>query len=644
MAKKMKTSAKVFFFLGFLAIVFAVLKYTGIIDKSTTPESSRVADTSPKVPDTPRAGEPEPVTAALAEVSKDSSIPKIDDIRDEEDIAASAIPGTTLVRLGHWTWNSHQAWAYANKGKETAKDSHFAKNGITVQFIRMEEIPLQVSGLVKFARAFKQGEKNPKKGIHFFTIMGDAGGWVLNDTNSALKAVDSSYEAEIIGFGGFSAGEDKFMGLPEWKKNPQSARGGLVAGVAADGDWNVMIFWCAQNKVPFNSDKRYYDPDALNFLEVDSFLKAADVYIEDKPVELIFKNNGKNYRGKSVKKGEKGLVAITGSVTWTPGDKNIADQKGGLVSIVSTKEYSNQMPQYVVGLKQWNRKNKNTVVRVLASVFEAADKINLADEALRGGKIQPRSGNDLRWEAAKYANEIFGSETREYWYKYFNVVKVRDKKGLFVEVGGSSVSNLPRNIEYFGLERGINIGEVVYNRFAKLAMYYYPEFMDSYPAWSRVFNPSYLLEVRKKYPYLAREKAYLPEFKKEETGGSQLGELTFNIPFASGKATFTQKANAVLTKALEELVIAANARVEIHGHTDSQGNDDANFVLSEKRASAVKTWLESHAGSSFPENRVTAIPHGEKDLLVTDFADGKYIPDATAKNRRVVLKIFSKKD
>ncbi|MCP4345866.1 MAG: OmpA family protein [Desulfobacterales bacterium] len=613
----MKKVTKLAILCGLIVIIFAGLKFTGTWDKFTTPKHSKESSV-PHIDDS----KPEHTTP---EHQKKPDASETEAVKSETEDAGTGVAKT--VRLGHWTWNSHQAWAFANKGKQTAEDSLFAKNGLTVEFLRMEEIPIQINALVKFAKAFKKGENNPEQGIHFFTIMGDAGGWVLNDTNKALSAIDPGYEAEIIGFGGFSAGEDKFMGLPEWKKNPQSAKGGLVAGVAADGDWNVMIFWCAQNKVPFNSDKRYYDPNALNFLEVDSFLKAAEVYITEKPVELIFKDDGKDYQGNPVKKEQKGLVAITGSVTWTPGDKNIADQRGGLVSIASTKEYSNQMPQYIVGLKQWHEKNKDTVVRMLASVFEAADEINKANEALNAGSIQSRSKDDLRWEAAKYATEIFGSETREYWYKYFNVVEVTDKKGLAVEVGGSSVSNLPRNTKYFGLDGGINIGEVVYNRFAKLAMHYYPEFMEGYPAWTRVFNSSYILEVKKKYPHLAQAKAYLPEFQEGEAGGSQIGELSFNIPFESKKATFTKGADTILTQALEELVIAANATVEIHGYADDiQGDKTAALDLSQKRASAVKEWLESHAGSSFPENRVKIVPHGESDTA------GNFVE----------LKIFSK--
>ncbi len=601
MAKKMKGPVKLVLGLFIIGGIYFGLKHFGVFDSLAKPAST-------------------------------SSIPTIDDV--------NVISGTTAIRLGHWTWNTHQSWAYANKGKETKADSLFAKNGITLQFIRMEEIPIQVASLAQFAKSFKSGQKNPGSGVHFFTIMGDAGGLVMNMANNALKDIDSDYEAEIIGFGGFSAGEDKFMGLPEWKTNPQSARGGLVTGVKADGDWNVMIFWCAQNKVPFNSDKKYYDPNALNFLNVGSYIKAAEFYIANKPVEFIFKSDGKDYKGKPIKEGDKGFVAINGVVTWTPGDKNIADQRGGLVSIASTKEYSNQMPQYIVGLKQWNRQNKGIVTKMLASIYQASDKINHGNVLLKARKVRARSAGDIRWEAAKYAKEIFGSESQDYWYKYFNIVKVRDKKGLTVEIGGSSVSNLPRNIKFFGLDGGVNIGKIVYNRFAKLAMHYYPEVLKGYPKWEKVFNPEYLLAVKGQFAGLSKSADYLPVFKKEAKSGSQIGELSYNIAFDSGKATFKPSANSVLSNALEELVIAANARIEIHGHTDTQGDGKANMSLSRRRASAVEKWFVNHAGSSFPQNRVKIVPHGENNPLVNDFVGGKYQADKMAQNRRVIVKIF----
>ena len=564
---------------------------------------------------------------------KESSIPVISGVNRQ-------IPGTKSVRLAHWTWNSHQAWALANKGKTTAPDSLFAKHGLTVQFMRVEEIPLQIAALKTFAQAFKKGNPQPKEGVHFFTIMGDAGGWVLNDTNKALQKIDSSYQAEIIGFSGFSAGEDKFMGPPEWKKNPASARGGVVAGVPADGDWNIMIFWCAQNQIPFNSDKRYYDPQALNFVETDSFIKAGELYIAEKPLELKFKSDGKDFQGKPVKKGNKGLVAINGVVTWTPVDKNIADHRGGLVSIASTKEYSNQMPQFIIGLKQWNQANQETVVNLLAAIFTASDLIIDSDKKLKAGKISTKSDDDYRWKAAQHIFELFDSKTPEYWYTYYDVVPVKDKMGLTVEVGGSSVSNLQRNLKFFGLDGGTDIGEVVYNQFAKLAKHYYPDFIKSYPPWNQVFNPVYLKAASAQFPALANTDPNLPTFGGATTG-ALLGEMTYRIPFPGGSSMITPKAEKVLKEPLDQLLIAANSRVEIHGHTASTCPQESCLETSRERSEAVLNWLKKRAGSSFPEGRVKVIPHGKAELLVQDQVNGRFVSAKGELNRRVVIKIFA---
>ena len=47
----------------------------------------------------------------------------------------------------------------------------------------------------------------------------------------SLKKIGPEYRPKVVGAIGFSRGEDKFMGPAEWKKDPQNARGGVVAGV-----------------------------------------------------------------------------------------------------------------------------------------------------------------------------------------------------------------------------------------------------------------------------------------------------------------------------------------------------------------------------------------------------------------------------
>ena len=69
--------------------------------------------------------------------------------------------------------------------------------------------------------------------------------------------------------------------------------------------------------------------------------------------------------------------------------------------------------------------------------------------------------------------------------------------------------------------------------------------------------------------------------------------------------------------------------VEIQGHTDNTGDANADQVLSEQRATAVKTALTS---AGIPANRLTAKGYG----LTKPVADNA-TPEGRAKNRRVEL-------
>jgi OmpA-OmpF porin, OOP family len=74
--------------------------------------------------------------------------------------------------------------------------------------------------------------------------------------------------------------------------------------------------------------------------------------------------------------------------------------------------------------------------------------------------------------------------------------------------------------------------------------------------------------------------------------------------------------------------------IEIQGHTDERGNDAYNLDLSDRRAAAVKTYLE---GKGVDGKRLTSQGYGETQPLVREQNEKAY-----AKNRRVAFLILKR--
>ncbi len=105
-----------------------------------------------------------------------------------------------------------------------------------------------------------------------------------------------------------------------------------------------------------------------------------------------------------------------------------------------------------------------------------------------------------------------------------------------------------------------------------------------------------------------------------------------NIEFRSGSAVLTPQATAELDQLGKALTSAqlASFNFKIVGHTDTVGSPDKNQALSEARAQAVKTYLETKF--NVPDAKLQTEGKGENDLAV---ATPPNTPDV--RNRRVQI-------
>jgi outer membrane protein OmpA-like peptidoglycan-associated protein len=105
------------------------------------------------------------------------------------------------------------------------------------------------------------------------------------------------------------------------------------------------------------------------------------------------------------------------------------------------------------------------------------------------------------------------------------------------------------------------------------------------------------------------------------------------IAFDSGSARISPESAALLDALTGAALICTTHKVEIGGHTDKAGADDANLALSQARAEAVKTYL---TGKGVAAKGLAAIGYGESRPL--DPAD---TAEAYATNRRIEFKVKS---
>lgn len=531
--------------------------------------------------------------------------------------ASTEAASKPLVKLAGYAWNGQSGIIVANGGPKTTKGSLMEQNGVNLEIIRQDWLSELRNSHMKFVDEFDKGNANPKDGVAGIIIMGDGVPFYISSVQQSLddKYGKGKYNMQVVGAVGLSYGEDKLIGPPSWKLNPQSMKGALVSTVIGDGDWVTAVNYAFANNIKVNPDPATYDAEALNFLA-----SANDDYIEASKELIKSQKEGWTIPLKEVKDGKLTGKTINkkvdGCATWTPGDKMVFDALTGFTDIASTREFNNQMATTIIVLKEWADKNKATVSNILKASYIASNQVKQYEGWKR--------------KAAENVAKTFNMEDADYWYNMFKGQK-GEKNGISYNMGGTRVFNLADANQYYGITDGTNRYKAVYDQVSKYLKDLNPAGFNQNVKRIVPYEEAVNLSFLKAVENIDAGKADVSDYTKKATQQVASGEWQIN--FDVGRATLRPEGKDVLDQIYNLLIQAEDAKLELFGHTDNSGTQEGNYGLSRARAEAVKNFFIQ---KGIPATRFQKLEGKGQDEPVADNAT----PAGKSKNRRVAINLL----
>lgn len=547
---------------------------------------------------------------APAKPTLESVVPRLSKGGDPKFVSAAPTEAAPLtpgcadrpeVKLCIPAWNGQMGLIYATGGAQAGPGSLMCRQGVNLRLVREDDTAKAFTAISTFATAFQKGEQRPA-GCAGMVVMGDSLALHYNNLNTQLRAVCPRCEAKAVAILGFSAGEDVVMVKPEARDNPQKLRGSYIAVVPGDGDYNLLVQGAALNNLPVNPDYKTFDSNAINIYAVPDYLKAAEAYIAGHCEKL-----------PDAKTGQTAQHCVDGVATWTPGDVNIAEQRGGLVPWVSTRDFPRQMPTTLILYAPWAEANMDTVTGMLVAAFQGNEAVMHHEAALHA--------------AAGYSALVYNEKDGQYWKRYFTRHAETDKTGQKVELGGSSVAS-------WSVANGVltdGVFAAVYKNFGDIFHQMDPATLPAVPPYSQVVDLRYMEQAGAKLKILNQAGTPdAPSFSAATPMTRRLGKRSWAIQFQTGKADFSPAAYATLEQLRTQALIATGTIMEVHGHTDAAGSPARNLALSRERAAAVQQYLIGKSNGVLTPAAVRVFAHGS-ELAVADNSTA----DGRAQNRRV---------
>ena len=127
----------------------------------------------------------------------------------------------------------------------------------------------------------------------------------------------------------------------------------------------------------------------------------------------------------------------------------------------------------------------------------------------------------------------------------------------------------------------------------------------------------------------------VPGAKVERVGEGIVVDFSEKILFAYDKSDLNPSSESNLNKLVTILNEYPDTNIEVQGHTDSNGSDDYNMGLSERRAREVSAFLRR---KGIAASRLNTKGYGESAPVADNTSD-----DGRAQNRRVTFLITANK-
>lgn len=538
---------------------------------------------------------------------------KLPEFNEPADVNAPEVRGNIMG------WNGFAAANYAVGGMTTAKGSICEELGLNVKLSVQNSCSEQANQLYAFAQDMHDnGSANPTKGCHFVNWMADAAANYLEGLNSRIKKdFGPEYIAKVYTFTGASFGEDKWLIKPKFMKD---ARGSLTATVVRDGDWNIAIIKCQLMGWEVNHELGTWDRNKVNFVAApnDDYIEAGKMYISGQKITLEIVENG-------IHTGRDTTMTVNGVSSWFPVDQQVVQGKGGLQTIASTADFGSQMACGLVFISAWAEANPVIMENLITAFGRGGDQIKSHDEALQF--------------ACQVSEIVFQDKekTAQDWYNAYKSFDLTDEDGNTVNIGGSRTFSLADAAYYTGVAGGSDKYRVVYSTFGNICKEAFPEVLSSFPEYTEATDWKYLRAAynKSKADGTAGTVSKV-DFQSSQKGGV-VGDASYAIQFAVGKADINPVSYPILDKVVAQLNIASNNFVEIGGHTDNTGDPQANQTLSEARARAVEAYLTGKDPDLDDKGKIKSRGYGQSAPL-KGFDENSVT--GRAKNRRVEIKLF----